>query len=291
MDLEKLKKNILPRKNKPNKADVTNFLEYPVKEFSEELIQSELREYLFFKIEGGLRYDFLLSKKKSKRLFVLFSGYVDRKKLTPPVFQRWKWVEKFPGSVLYVSDPSLHLNKSLSLGWYIGTKEVDCFEVISKIITKVADTLKVPTTEIIGYGSSGGGYASIRMSDFIPEMTSVAINPQTEIRKYWQKESVNNFLKVCFKESYRDFDFETYGDRFNLIKDKEVMDGKKVILAQNIIDEHHYYEHFLPYCVARGVDGSLGFNSDTFKAIIFENKSGHSGAETNEVFNKIISML
>lgn len=291
MNLEKFKNLLFRKKNYPNKADINNFVDYPVLEFSDELIQSKLREYLFFKNEGGLRYDFLLSKKKNKKLFILFSGYVDRKKLAPPVFQRWKWVDRFPGSVLYVSDPALHLDETISLGWYIGTKKEDCYNVISEVILHVAKELEISCSDIIGYGSSGGGYASIRMSDFIPEMTCVAINPQIEIHRYFQKPTINKFLKVCFNENYNNFDFKKNSDRFSLIRAPEELADKKVILAQNILDTHHYNEHYLPYCTARGVNGRSSYSSNNFKTIVFENKGGHSGAETNEVFHKIMKMI
>lgn len=274
----------------PSKVDLSSLDSLSRVSYSDIFSHRPAEPCVSVKTVEGHRYDFILSPKKSDKLFVVFSGYVDRKKLSPPVFQRWKWAERFPGNVLYVSDPSLYLNETLSLGWYIGTEKVDHLKNISAIVMEIANHLGVKNSGIIGYGSSGGGYASMRLADFIPEMTSIAINPQTEIKKY-SKVTVNSFLRACFDKKYDDFDFSLHSSRFNLMYDANSLKEKRVILVQNTVDTNHYTNHYLPYCAMRGYDGTTPIKSEKFNTLLFEHKEGHSGTETKAVFSEIMGLL
>lgn len=279
---------VLRKRKSQAKVDLRAFDGVPSYNYDRELVGSCGQTSIFSKYKDGFNYDFVLSKKKTTKLFVVFSGYADRKKLSPPVFQRWKWVDRFPGSVLYVSDPSLYLSDNLALAWYIGTDKVDHFRTISTIVTEISQELQVKSEDIIAYGSSGGGYAAIRLGDFIPDICCVAINPQTEIKKYYRP-AVNSFLKVCFNKQFDDFDFDENSDRFSLLRSSE--NEKRVILAQNLIDERHFFHHYLPYCKARGIDGTKPSGSCRFKTILFTHNGGHSGAETSAVFSEIMSSI
>lgn len=81
---------------------------------------------LYLEKEGKHRIDYLWQPNlEHDRLFVLFSGNAMRSKNDPPVFQRWSWSKHFPGSCLYVSDPSLYLSKDIGLAWYSGADTFD----------------------------------------------------------------------------------------------------------------------------------------------------------------------
>ena len=272
-----------------SKVDLRAFDGVKRYEYKPGLAEKAEQTSLFIHHQAGFRYDFVLSKKRSEKLFVVFSGYADRKKLAPPVFQRWKWVDRFPGNVLYVSDPSLYLSEKLSLAWYIGTEKVDHFDVISFFVSEIARELKIKNTDIVSYGSSGGGFAAIRLGNFMPGICCVAINPQTEIKRY-SRPSVNSFLRSCFNTTFEDFDFEANARRFSLLKNGDE-EKKRVILAQNLLDESHYINHYLPYCGARGVEGSSPTCSGRMKTILFKHKDGHAAAETNSVFKEILSSI
>lgn len=274
------------------KVDLSAFSDFPIINYSDGLTDIPHREFIFSLNEAGHRYDFILSKKDSSRLFVIFSGSANAKKLklNPPVFQRWKWADMFPGSTLYVSDPSLYLNRNLSLAWYIGTKEVDHFSVISRVVKEVADSLNVSHKDIVGYGSSGGGFASLRLSAFITGMTSVAINPQTIIKNYHAK-AVSKFLRICFGASYDSFDFDCHAARFDIRSANINKDETKIIVAQNVVDTFHFENHYSPICEEWGGDSEVEVSNDNFKTILFSHPGGHSKAETKSVFNKIMASL
>lgn len=273
---------------RPGKVDLSAFSDFPVLGYPDEVLNGHHKEFLFHTQENGHRYDFILSKKKEKRLFVMFSGSANRLKLNPPVFHRWKWADKFPGSTLYVSDPSLYIHEKLALGWYIGTKSVDHLQVISRVVMEVAESLGVSKENIIGYGSSGGGFASLRMANFIDGMTSVAINPQIIIKNYHER-AVNRFLKICFESSFDKFDFDGNLNRFDIravVLDKE---NNKFIVAQNTVDEDHFINHFSHLCNAIDTDSKV--DNGRLKTILFSHPSGHKKAETTEVFDRILRLV
>lgn len=277
------------KSSRSNKVDLSAFSDFPVIDYSPEIASTALNEFIFSFNESGHRYDFILSKKNSSRLFVIFSGSANAKKLklNPPVFQRWKWAALFPGSTLYVSDPSLYINNNLSLAWYIGTKEVDHLDVISRVVNEVAGSLGVNNHNIIGYGSSGGGFASLRMSAFIEGMTSVAINPQIVIKNY-HKKAVNKYLKLCFGESFESFDFNKNSSRFDIRSAGINKKRNKLVVAQNTEDTFHLDNHYSLICDEWGGASTMEVNSENFKTILFSHPGGHSKAETKTVFKRIM---
>ena len=87
----------------------------------------------------------------------------------------------------------------MGLAWYVGTSDHDHFDVIGEIIVSFADKLGIKHKDIVSYGSSGGGFAAIRLSLFLPSITAIAINPQTEITQY-ERKNVEKYLEVCFEK-------------------------------------------------------------------------------------------
>lgn len=275
------------------KVDLSTFVDYPVIDYSNGLAEGDkYKAFLFNFSESGHRYDFILSKKPEKKLFVIFSGSANAKKLklNPPVFQRWKWADQFPGSTLYISDPSLYMNEKLSLAWYIGTSCHDHHDTLSRVIMDVASHLGIENNNIVGYGSSGGGFASLRMSAFISGMTSVAINPQVIIKNYHEK-AVNRFLKICFKSSYSSFDFDENAKRFDIREAGIDQNANRLILVQNIQDDLHYKKHFTPLCEYYGYRPDEVAHTNHFKSIKFSHPGGHTKAETQSVFKEIMRSL
>ncbi|WP_211205695.1 hypothetical protein [Limimaricola hongkongensis] len=257
---------------------------------------------MYTDVRMGMRYDYLLSPKPgSDRLFVFFSGDAPRQKFTPPVFQRWTWSEFFPGSCLYISDPTLQVDDSLGLAWYAGTEEFDPLSVISDTISGFSRSLGVKLGSVYTYGSSGGGFAALRILTFMPEASAVCINPQTDVTAY-NNGSVGKFLSTCFGGRSRKQIMKDFPERVNLIHHSGSMLGRRIMYIQNEMDRHHYDKHYVPFCLAMGViplhpcglNGSRiasSINKDGFSSIIFSDRAGHSKAESREAFECAMSNL
>lgn len=247
------------------------------------LIMRESRE--------GLRLDYLWKPNPgARRLFVFFSGDALRSKNDPPVFQRWTWSSFFPGHCLYVSDPSLHLDSQLGLAWYSGTKDVDPMPAIIDRVSWVAGQMNLHHEEVYAYGSSGGGFAALRMAALMPGAGVVAINPQTSILDYHGK-AVEKYLRVCFGETDREAAFSRYPDRLSVLEHCERLRGRKLIYIQNTLDTHHLEMHFKPFCRLMGVPPLQNESEGNFRRLLFSDEGGHGKAESQQVFDRAMQII
>jgi hypothetical protein len=241
--------------------------------------------------KDGHIYDFLWSPKpSSKNLFVFFSGDAMRKTNSPPVFQRWSWASHFPGHCIYFSDPALYMRDDIGLAWYAGTIKTDFLSVIATLIMTIADKIGIDYSRIYTYGSSGGGFASIRLGHFIPASCNIAINPQTSILSYEYK-SVDRYLELCLGMPNRITAMENFKNRLDLTASPEKIKDRSVIYAQNLTDLHHYNEHYLPFCASIGVAAKHDPLNLNFSQIQFNVEGGHSRAESSEVLSLIFQRL
>lgn len=261
----------------------------PEKNFTGE-VNEPLSETLYSLEYGGLKYDFLWRPKcqAQDKIFVLFSGDAMRKKNNPPVFQRWSWADFFPGHVLYFSDPALYLDSKLGLAWYCGTTYQDPLEKISEIIAGIAGQLGIQEKNIILYGSSGGGFAALRLSLFFDKISVICINPQVDVTRYRLK-NVEFYLKTCFGLNSREEAIDKFERRISLLPHLDELATKNVVYIQNTMDSHHYESH---YCLFKEeICKSTNFSEKRFKEIIFSHQEGHGKAETQEVFDEALAFL
>ncbi|WGL16402.1 hypothetical protein PVT68_16755 [Microbulbifer bruguierae] len=256
----------------------------------EGVLLDEFNEGLYTTEIDGFNYDFFWKPKKSTqdRLFVLFSGDALRSKNDPPVFQRWSWADHFPGHVVYFSDPSLYLSPKLGLAWYAGTKNHDPMVNIAEILGKICTQLDLDSNQLVSYGSSGGGFAALRLGLFLPEISTICINPQVDITKYG-KNLVERYLRTCLELEDRAEALELYPDRINLIENIDKLAKNRIIYVQNVLDEDHYEIHFKLFRDA--LTTSSEYSDKRFSEVFFSHGEGHKAAETTEAFNKAISLL
>ncbi|KUF08985.1 hypothetical protein [Pseudoponticoccus marisrubri] len=242
--------------------------------------------------DSGFRFDFLWSPKPgAKRLFVLFSGDAIRAKNDPPVFQRWSWADYFPGHCLYISDPALYMDKELGLAWYAGTEDFDPMPVVRDRLNTILNNLGLPQSAMVSYGSSGGGFAALRLLRFMPDVTAVSVNPQVSITDYEMRRKVNIFLRICFGGRARKEALAEFPERLNLLSDPEPLKSCNIILVQNVLDSHHYEDHYKPFCAALEVGDDHAPDDPALHRVLFENPGGHTKAEDAATFGKIISII
>lgn len=239
--------------------------------------------------EGRFNFDFIWQPKtNAKRLYIFFAGDADRTKREPPVFHRWKWARKFNGHCLFVSDPTLFLERTMGLGWYVGTETFDCLDVIAPLVDDLAVVCGIARRDVIAYGSSGGGFAALRLGERLPGVTVVAINPQTDITAYHGR-AADKFLRVCFSNRTRELSRKEFTDRLVLGKPDSPLHYSRVFYAQNDVDTHHHDVHFLPFCARMGLEPTV--TTDMFQPIPFSDPAGHGRAETPEVLAEILHRI
>ncbi|NYS26472.1 hypothetical protein HUK65_15915 [Rhodobacteraceae bacterium 2376] len=246
---------------------------------------------LFHETRDGLRFDYLWHPRPgSGRLFVLFSGMMNRKKgMVPPVFQRWSWADHFPGHCLYVSDPFLHLDDRVELAWYAGTAACDPMVQIIETARKIAAPLGIPAQEIYGYGSSGGGFAALRLAAMMDGANAICINPQTDVTKY--QASGKRYLKIAFGAEDRQTAAALVPERVTLAHYRTRLRDCRIIYIQNVLDRHHYDDHYQPFCRMMGQDSAENDTRGNFRRLLFSHEGGHKRAETPEVFARAMSIV
>lgn len=238
---------------------------------------------------NDFEYDFLFSTGQKDRLFVFLSGDAPRHKFQPPVFQRWSWAKTVPGHFLAISDPILKLSDDIGLGWYIGTQDRDPTETLVSLIAKTASSVGVTAQNIYFYGSSGGGFAALRLAARIPESTAIVINPQIVVTDYASR-GVQRFLDRHFGGLNRSEAIRAYPDRFSvLLQCRELSERNNVLYVQNTLDDHHFDTHFKPFAAGAGLSESNGHRAKRAEVMFFEEPAGHSKAEPREMVPAIIN--
>src|SRR5699024_12106635 len=81
--------------------------------------------------------------------------------------------------------PPLDLSRDLRLGWYLGTEVIDLPKAFPAVVKNTATAHS--TDRIVIQGSSGGGFTALQVGYHIDGSHVVAINPQTDLRRYNQK--------------------------------------------------------------------------------------------------------
>lgn len=241
----------------------------------------------FAALKGGSQYDFLfLPKHSSERLFVFFSGYADRKRQRPPIFQRWSWADRFPGHTVYFSDPGLHKDEDLSVAYYAGAEGSDYMAVIGELIRDLARGLDVPEENIVTYGSSAGGFASLRSALYLKGARHIAINPQTDSARHRQGK-VDRAARVLYgATTWRELP-DDYRARFTAHHREILENAGEIMLLQNVVDRFHYENHFVPFVeFAR----SEGLEHKMFVQE-FTHNAGHRGGESKAAFAQILNFL
>lgn len=230
------------------------------------------------------------NKKSSDRLFILLSGARDPKTQGLPKFDRWSWYGKLPGSVLCISDPTLFLDtKRLRIGWYLGDEGHDWSMDLADLVKVCASLLNIPTKKIMAYGSSAGGFASLKLAAMLGDATAVAINPQTDALKYYEK-AINLLLEVGYSGVALDTLPQAMKSRFSAIDALKMAPEARCLVVQNKLDEYHYEHHFVNLCDAFGVSRQGGMSADhRMVTIVYESPDGH-GPEPKSMVDEIIDV-
>lgn len=244
--------------------------------------ESSLTNCGLFNIEhnnGFFEGLFIPKAGSNNKLFVCLSGARAGSKSVLPHIQRWKWNQKFKGSTLYISDPSFRYNQNLSLGWYIGTQEHDWLKDLAELIKIFAYKQNLKSSDVILYGSSAGDYAAMKLTELIEGSVAIAINPQTDIRKY-----LPDFVKSFLKSNFNTEQLDILDNRFTTMVQSRKNNASKIFLYQNINDTFHYENHLSPFIKYFNLESICYFaNNSLIVAKSFIGPKGHGPEPTNKV--------
>lgn len=239
----------------------------------------------FYRCEygGGVFDVYYKPKPGSRRLFVILAGARNLKKHKLPKIDRWSWANDFPGAVLSIADPTLNVRpESLQIGWYLGRNGEDWSKKIASLSSDLASQLGIRRDKIFFYGSSAGGFASIRASSMVDGSTAVAINPQLNVLKYYE-----NYVIELLSAGYGGIAKEELSsdNKFDAVRCFLESRKSSFFYVQNIKDSFHVNKYLMPFlnCL-KGLDEE---RSGRVVVSIYSDKNGH-GPEPKSMLKEIV---
>ena len=157
-------------------------------------------------IHKGCRYDFIIRLSSSNENLICFgSGATTRNRtdskgqpIVPPFLNRWSYYGFLDESCIAYADPTFFKDEDITLGWYVGGEDW-YLKIISDIIKKICINRNIKHDNILCFGSSGGGFASIGLAALIKDSKALVNNSSFDVRDI-SKAHYNNLLKFLQKE-------------------------------------------------------------------------------------------
>lgn len=199
------------------------------------------------------------------KVIILFNGALTEAKIAAEraPFQRWSWAKKFRHPVFCVADPLTLGQDRLTLGWYLGDAGQNSLpQTLMPILRRIKEING--ESEIIGFGSSGGGFAAIGATLLGCIDHAIAINPQTDALRFSVRSAVDAFQKKRQSTPCQS-DLTAYDPHL-------MRQNASITYLQNEHDVHHFEEHYLPFRAYAERSG----RADAFHFIKYQDaKSGH----------------
>lgn len=125
---------------------------------------------------------------------VVFHAAANLSQTSLPLFTGERLTEGSEANVVFVSDPSLE--RGSSIGWFTGDAACPLQTDLVKVLSKIQKDLNAHN--LIFYGSSAGGFASLYYSHCFPDSLAIVSNPQTNIAEYLPA-AVSQYLDKVWK--------------------------------------------------------------------------------------------
>lgn len=228
------------------------------------------------------QFDFIAYFRDNPNLLCFSSGAQatykrtkDGKRIKPPFFDRWSWYDYFDENYLVISDPIHYADAGIQIGWYVGTKDNWYLETISNIVRKIAVNRNVSNNNIMFYGSSGGGFASVGLATLIRDSKVLVNNAQFFVMTHheWAVNKLFNLLSQSFQSSDRDMIYNEIKHRLSQIelfkKMEYVPNIYYYVNANSEIDISNQLTPFLNEII------NLDCFTDNMNIYIYHNNQGH----------------
>lgn len=129
------------------------------------------------------------------KLLIMFNGAVRRRDEKHPneVFQRKTWVNDIRSDILFLSDPTLRSDNTVSIGWGQGQPGGYAVPALAQTAFSVAESLNVPSGDRIYFGSSAGGFQALQVGARDIDARVLVNNAQID----WTLYEPQNVRTIC----------------------------------------------------------------------------------------------
>ena len=190
--------------------------------------------------EGACGHVYFHDAPDWSKVLIFFNGALtaDKMRAERAVFQRWSWAKRFRHPVFCIADPVTLGKNPIVLGWYLGKDGPNALPSILRPVLHAIRT-RNPDARIVGFGSSGGGFAAIGAALTGHLDHAIAVNPQTDALEFEHRGAVDSFLAMrkgvpCASDL----------KRYDLAAMKP---EARVTYVQNLGDTHHRDVHYRPF--------------------------------------------
>lgn len=202
----------------------------------------------------GLPLEILNVPADSDTTLVCFHGAAD-KDVRLPWFLGQGVTAGLPVNRIFISDPSLRKSTDFNLAWYAGSKEQpDLQETLADVVRRIVR--ETGGYNLVFFGSSAGGYASLALSRFFPTSLALAVNPQTSISRFYPG-AVERYMTYAWEMDGKDMSELPASVAHNLIPAYSAGFSHTVALIQNAKDWFHIQKHQLPFVDVVGDSDNL----------------------------------
>ena len=202
----------------------------------------------------GLPLEILNVPADSDTTLVCFHGAAE-KDVRLPWFLGQGVTAGLPVNRIFISDPSLRKSTDFNLAWYAGSKEQpDLQETLADVIRRIVR--ETGGYNLVFFGSSAGGYASLALSRFFPTSLALAVNPQTSISRFYPG-AVERYMTYAWEMDGKDMSELPASVAHNLIPAYSAGFSHTVALIQNAKDWFHIQKHQLPFVDVVGDSDNL----------------------------------
>lgn len=203
-----------------------------------------------------------------------------------PRFDRISSSASSSDAFISFADPTLTLNKDMTLGWYLGAAKWDPVPVIAEVVRRSAVAVGAKTTVLIG--GSGGGFAALRLGLALKDALVYCFNPQTRVAAYYAG-AVERYTTAALDSSE-----ELVGARFDMVSAyAEQKERPRVYYAQNLSDSFHVQNHYLPFKRGVGISCAQGVSADgRVRMVLYDSeREGHAPPSATEFAAQLRSAL
>ncbi|WP_293849477.1 hypothetical protein [uncultured Brevibacterium sp.] len=210
-----------------------------------------------------------------QNIIAVFHGAVDRAKVRLPIFSMLRTLKEIENSTLLLfSDPTLDLHAGMRLSWYLGTERVNIHHEMARLIA--LHSQRVDAKRAVLAGSSGGGYAALQTSSYLPDSRVVVASPQIILGNYFPS-AVERAYEVAAGTHVPD---EEWKRRIDAVTAFESVDfARDVYYLQNKGDTHHVQRHFKPFVDAY----KNSENAERLRVITTDQGAGHHAAKPEQI--------
>ncbi|MED4018981.1 glycosyl transferase family 2 [Sutcliffiella cohnii] len=250
------------------------------------------KPYILQIVKDGIKFEFLIRTKEcSKKAIIFGSGAYDAtSELSPPIFQRHKWIKHFSENLIYYNDPTLYLGP-INIGWGFGYKERHYLSEIGVILKALLKKMNVKEEKALLYGSSAGGFMSLMLAGYFKNAKVLVNNPQTIVWNYYDKH-VNAMFKYGYPELSREEIINKYTKRLSILEFyKSINYIPPIYYLQNATSIRDIEAHLNPFLL-----GLSQFNDESIqtpiKVELYSDKElGHSPLRITESLTYINNVI